>query len=56
MPFANILVPIDFSETSRHALRLAIRVAREDNARLTLLHVGGEPRRRHRPAATPSPG
>ena len=42
-PFKNILVPIDFSETSLQALRLAIRLAREGAARLTLLHVGVSP-------------
>lgn len=43
MLFKNILVPIDFSETSLHALRLAVRMARHGNAKLTLLHVGMTP-------------
>ena len=37
--FSSILVPIDFSEGSAHALELAIRLAVEMKARLTLLHV-----------------
>ena len=43
MPFQEILVPIDFSETSLHALRLAITVARASGGRITLLHVGVTP-------------
>lgn len=38
--FKEILVPVDFSESSARALRLAIRLARTTNARLSLLHVG----------------
>jgi nucleotide-binding universal stress UspA family protein len=41
--FRSILVPIDFSETASHALRLAIRLARESQGHLTLLHVGLAP-------------
>ncbi len=36
----NILVPHDFSETSGAAVRYAIALARNSNARLTFLHVG----------------
>lgn len=43
MAFTKLLVPIDFSETSLHALRLAIHVARQGNTRLHLLHVGTIP-------------
>lgn len=43
MLFKQILVPIDFSETSLRALRLAVRMARAGQARLTLLHVGVTP-------------
>ena len=43
MSFKEILVPIDFSETSLHALRLAVRVARESGGRLTLVHIGVVP-------------
>lgn len=35
----NILVPIDFSETSRQALAYAVPLARQFGARITLLHV-----------------
>ena len=35
----NILVPTDFSEQSRKALRYAVRMAEEFGARLTVLHV-----------------
>jgi nucleotide-binding universal stress UspA family protein len=41
--FKKILVPIDFSDTSLAALRLAIQVARGNGAHLTLLHVGVVP-------------
>ncbi|MDP2311363.1 MAG: universal stress protein [Pseudomonadota bacterium] len=45
--FRHLLVPTDFSETAAHALRLAVRLAREGgaagNVRLTLLHVGSLP-------------
>lgn len=43
MLFKNILVPIDFSETSLQALRLAVRLARHGQGRITLLHVGVTP-------------
>ncbi len=43
MSFKEILVPIDFSETSLHALRLAVRVARESGGRLNLVHIGVVP-------------
>ena len=35
----NILVPIDFSTTSRKALRYAVPLAKQFGAKLTLLHV-----------------
>lgn len=41
--FTNLLVPIDFSEHSLAALRLAIRMARASGGRLTLMHVGLAP-------------
>jgi nucleotide-binding universal stress UspA family protein len=37
--FQNILVPIDFSQTSLRALELAVSVARTSGAQLTLLFV-----------------
>ena len=43
MSFKEILVPVDFSETSLHAIRQAVRVARESNGRLTLVHIGVVP-------------
>lgn len=35
----NILVPIDFSRSSKHAFRLASAIARDYKARMILLHV-----------------
>jgi len=40
-PFKSVLCPVDFSEPSLHALRMAITLAEEGDARLTLLHVLG---------------
>lgn len=40
MSFKEILVPVDFSETSLHAVRLAVQVARENAGRISLLHIG----------------
>lgn len=40
MAFTNILVPVDFSEASLHALRLAVKLARDRGGKITLLHVG----------------
>ena len=37
--FKNILVPIDFSETSKKALRYAIPLAEKFGAKITLVHV-----------------
>ena len=39
-PFENVLVAIDFSESSTRALRAGIAMARTTGAKLTLLHVG----------------
>ncbi len=39
MHFQHLLVPVDFSEPSMRALRLAVKLARHGRARLTLLHV-----------------
>jgi nucleotide-binding universal stress UspA family protein len=41
--FKDLLVPIDFSDHSAVALRLALHLARDQGARLTLLHVGLAP-------------
>lgn len=40
MPYANILVPIDFSDASIHAIQAAVGIARLTGGRITLLHVG----------------
>ena len=39
MLFTRILVPIDFSEPSIEALRLAVSIGMKEGARLTLLYV-----------------
>jgi nucleotide-binding universal stress UspA family protein len=38
-PYTHILVPTDFGITAGHALHKAIRLARQQRAALTLLHV-----------------
>src|SRR5690242_5007088 len=38
--FSSILVPIDFSDGSVNALRLAVRLVHATGGHLTLLHVG----------------
>ena len=43
LPFAHVLCPIDFSDSSLAALEYAYSLAQEANARLTLLHVGEWP-------------
>ena len=43
-PMTNILVPIDYSELSAHALQQALAIAKEmKNARVTALHVTDQP-------------
>ncbi len=37
----NILVPIDFSETSSNALEVAAKIAKDKNANITVLHMLG---------------
>jgi nucleotide-binding universal stress UspA family protein len=37
--FSRILVPVDFSDNSRQALRFALALARDFNSEITLLHV-----------------
>lgn len=39
MLFTRILVPVDFSEPSIEALRLAVSIGMKEGARLTLLYV-----------------
>jgi len=39
LPIKNILVPVDFSEPSNHALDYAMRFAQLNDARITPLHV-----------------
>lgn len=43
MPFRNILVPIDFDETSERALDRALSLAQGLGAKVTVLHVYGLP-------------
>ncbi|MCB9743090.1 MAG: universal stress protein [Alphaproteobacteria bacterium] len=40
MPYKNILVPVDLSDSSARALRRAIELARQSGGSITLLHVG----------------
>lgn len=40
MPFKNILVPTDLSETSLRAIRKSVELARAAGGSITLLHVG----------------
>jgi nucleotide-binding universal stress UspA family protein len=42
-PFTAIVACVDFSETSRFALKQAVRVAMQDKARLLVLHVFDAP-------------
>lgn len=37
--FKSILVPVDFNEPSRHALEVAVELAKQYGAAVTLLHV-----------------
>ena len=37
--FNHIIVPTDFSETSQHALDIAIEIARESGGELTVMHT-----------------
>jgi universal stress protein A len=39
MTYHKILVPLDFSEPSREAMHLAVELAKQGNATLTLFHV-----------------
>ena len=50
MQFRHILCPIDFSEPSRAAMRMAAELARSSGGVLTLLHVTQVPKiRGHQP-------
>ena len=42
-PFDNILIAIDFSENSTYAFDCALMLARQFNAKLTVMHVINEP-------------
>ena len=42
MLFTRLLVPVDFSEPSTEALKLAVTIAMRVGARLTLLHIDGD--------------
>ncbi|MDI6796161.1 MAG: universal stress protein [Desulfatibacillaceae bacterium] len=37
--FKNILIPVDFSDANQKALSIAVSLARESNASITLFHV-----------------
>jgi nucleotide-binding universal stress UspA family protein len=50
----NILVPVDFSPESKHALASAISLARETHSRLTVLHVFDKTAKEYRQAALDS--
>ena len=39
LPYASLLCPVDFSESSLSALSFAFSIAKESGARLTILHV-----------------
>jgi nucleotide-binding universal stress UspA family protein len=39
LPFQEVLCPVDFSSCSREAVRIALSVAEEGDANLTILHV-----------------
>ena len=41
--FKNILCPVDFSDNSRHALTVAIELAKSSNAALTIAHIWQPP-------------
>ena len=43
MLFDHILVPVDFSDASLSAVRMAVRLARAGKGTITLLHVGVMP-------------
>jgi len=43
MVFHEILVPVDFSESSLRAVRLGVRLAQASGGRVTLMHVGVVP-------------
>jgi nucleotide-binding universal stress UspA family protein len=43
MEFKNILVPVDFSDSGTNAARLAVALATQTGAEITLLHVGVVP-------------
>ena len=51
MLFTRLLVPIDFSEPSIEALRLAVTIAMRVGARITALHVDADAL----PSASPAP-
>ena len=42
-PFRSVVACIDFTEVSKFALEQAIRIAAQDSAALTILHVYADP-------------
>jgi len=43
MAFKNLLVPVDFSDTSVQAVRLAVKIAQTSGGKVNLVHVGTDP-------------
>ena len=54
-PFQNVVVCVDFSESSHRVIEQAIRVAQQDGASLHLLHVFSPPWKRANYVPQPSP-
>ncbi len=54
-PFKNVVVCVDFSESSHRVIEQAIRVAQQDGASLRLLHVFSPPRKGANHVPRPSP-
>ncbi len=54
-PFKNVVVCVDFSESSHRVIEQAIRVAQQDSASLHLLHVFSPPWKAAKYVPRPSP-
>jgi len=56
LPMKRVLCPVDFSEPAKAAVRVALSIAQEGDAEITILHVADVPRDEPlttRPIATP---
>ena len=51
----NILVPVDFSDTSRAAISAALQIAADHDAELTLIHVEEGMDKEYNPSRTKTP-